>query len=294
MKRCLTQHGEIKMWEIVTSVDKKERAIIVLLDALERNVKAQKAAQDLRAEKLNMTDGMNILLNKLEVFKSEKVDEAYNAYSKFITFQKHSQMTMTDYIVVYEHLYCAMVEHDMKLLDNVQAFKLLDGANLSEDDRKLVLALANDIKLQIMQSALKRLFGVSRDKDGDSSNSLLIKQEEAFYSKKGSFSKGNYKKETHLNPLNKKGEVSHCDICDSKMHWAKNCPHKKSQQVNYIDDEDRRGSDDSEEVNIVLITEYIPLLLRKQSLKQAGAIINMQNNKAIIFDTEVVYSVGDS
>ena len=97
-----------------------------------------------------------------------------------------------------------MVEHDMQLPDNVQAFKLLDGTNLSEDDHKLVLALANDIKLQTMQSALKRLF-VNQDKDGDSSNSLLIKQEEAFYSRKGSFSKGNHKKETSLNPLNKKG-----------------------------------------------------------------------------------------
>ena len=48
---------------------------------------------------------MNILLNKLDVvFKSEKVDEAYNTYSKFITFQIHSEMTMTDYIVEYEHL----------------------------------------------------------------------------------------------------------------------------------------------------------------------------------------------
>ena len=55
------------MWEIVTSVDKKERAIIVLLDALERNVKPEKAVQDSRAEELNMTDGMNIFLNKLDV-----------------------------------------------------------------------------------------------------------------------------------------------------------------------------------------------------------------------------------
>ena len=197
--------NKVKMWEIVTSIDKKERVITVLLDTLEGNVKAEKAVQDLRAEELNTTDGINILLNKLVVFKNEKVDEAYNAYSKFITFQKHSEMIMTDYIVEYEDLHCAMVEHDMQLPDNVQAFKLLDGANLSEDDRKLVLALANDIKLQIMQSALKRLFSVSQDKDGDSSNSLLIKQEEAFYLKKGSFSKGNYKKETSLNPLNKQG-----------------------------------------------------------------------------------------
>ena len=88
--------NKIKMWEIVTSVDQKERAIIVLFDALEGNVKAEKAVQDLRAEELNKTDGMNILLNKLDVvFKSETVDEVY-VYSKFITFQKHSEMTMTD------------------------------------------------------------------------------------------------------------------------------------------------------------------------------------------------------
>ena len=364
--------NKVKMWEIVTSVDKKERVIIVLLDALEGNVKAEKAVQDLRVEELNTTDGTNILSNKLDVvFKSEKVDEACNAYPKFITFQKHSEMTMTD-IVEYEHLYCAMVEHDMQLPDNVQALKLLD---LSEDDRKLVLASANDIKIPTMQSALKCLFSVNQDKDSDSSNSLLIKQE-AFYSKKGSFSKGNHKKETNLNPLNKKGQVLHCVMCDSKMHRAKNCLPKKSQQVNYIDDEDGRDSDDSEEVNIVFITEEvsqhdifiaeaaisaavdtactktaageswfincykkldnillneieicpsktfkfgdgrkvfsfqkvvilvqianhsckisceivkgnIPLLLSKQSLKRAGAIINMQNNEAIIFDTEV-------
>ena len=64
----------------------------------------------------------------------------------------------------------------MQLLDNAQAFKLLDGANLSEDDCKLVLALANDIKLQTMQSALKRLFSLNRDRDGDSSNLLLNKK----------------------------------------------------------------------------------------------------------------------
>ena len=125
MKRCLTQLGKIKLKFGISSLQliKIGRAI-VLLDDLEGNVKTEKAVQDLKAEELNTTDGMNILLNKLDVvFKSEKVDEAYNAYSKFIIFQKHSEMTMTNYIVEYEHLYCAMVEHDMQLSDNVQAFK---------------------------------------------------------------------------------------------------------------------------------------------------------------------------
>ena len=57
---------------------------------------------------------------------------------------------LTECIVEYEHLYCAMFQHDMQIPDNVQVFKLLVGANLSEDDGKLVLLLANDRKLQIM------------------------------------------------------------------------------------------------------------------------------------------------
>ena len=34
------------MWELITSVPKKEQGIIVLLDALEGNVKAEKAVAD--------------------------------------------------------------------------------------------------------------------------------------------------------------------------------------------------------------------------------------------------------
>ena len=76
----------------------------VLLDALKGNVKAEKAVLDLRPVEPNTTGGMKILLNKSDiVFKSEKVHEACNAYFKFITFQKYSEMTMTHYILEYEY-----------------------------------------------------------------------------------------------------------------------------------------------------------------------------------------------
>ena len=44
-------------------------------------------------------------------------------------------MSMNDYILEYEHLYHRMTEHDMKLPDAVLAFKLLDGASLSQEER---------------------------------------------------------------------------------------------------------------------------------------------------------------
>ena len=70
---------------------------------------------------------------------------------------------MTNYKVEYEQLYYAMIEHDMPLPDNIQAFKLFDRANLSEVEHKLTLTLANEIKFDTMKSALKRSFTVNRD-----------------------------------------------------------------------------------------------------------------------------------
>lgn len=55
---------------------------------------------------------------------------------------------MTDYIVEYENLYCSIVEHDEKLLDNGQTCKLLDGANLLQDHCNLVIVSTNDIKFE--------------------------------------------------------------------------------------------------------------------------------------------------
>lgn len=34
------------------------------------------------------------------------------------------------------------------------------------------------------------------------------------------------------NPLDKFGKRSRCAICQSTFHWAKDCPHKKSEQLN--------------------------------------------------------------
>ena len=38
--------NKIEMWALVTSIPKKEQAIVVLLEALDENVKAEKAVSD--------------------------------------------------------------------------------------------------------------------------------------------------------------------------------------------------------------------------------------------------------
>ena len=254
---------KLDMWKIVTTIDKKEQAIIVRLDSFDSHPKAEKAVSELTAAQLNVDYGMKVLEDKLDVvFKKEKIDESYDAYAKFISFQKKDDMSMTDYIMDFDHLNCKMIEYEMKLPDAVLTFKLLDGAKLKEDERKLALTLGSDLKLDTMKSALKRVFEPTCITE---TRVTGIKQEEAFYLNKKNSNRYLTKSGTHsskkqggkINPMNKHGQVSRCLICDSKMHWATQCPHNERKQVAYVSEGTEEVSPDEnyEEANIVLITE---------------------------------------
>ena len=65
--------NKVEMWQLVTSVDKKEQAIVILLQSLEEHSKAEKAASELAAAELHNDNGMKVLFEKLNmVFKVKK------------------------------------------------------------------------------------------------------------------------------------------------------------------------------------------------------------------------------
>ena len=65
------------MWELVTSVEVKEQGIVVLLDSLDGNAKAEKAVSEVTAAELNVENGLNLMLEKLDrVFQEDTIDEA--------------------------------------------------------------------------------------------------------------------------------------------------------------------------------------------------------------------------
>ena len=78
--------SKIEMWTLLTFIPKKEQAIVVSLEALDENVKAEKAVSELTASSPNVDTGLKLWLDKLDLtFKQEKVD-AYSAYSNFLCF----------------------------------------------------------------------------------------------------------------------------------------------------------------------------------------------------------------
>ena len=81
--------NEIDMWKIATAIPKEQQAIIVILESLEGNAKAEKAVSELTATDVNNENGMKLLIEKLsKVFESDKINEAYLVYSRFINFHE--------------------------------------------------------------------------------------------------------------------------------------------------------------------------------------------------------------
>ena len=72
------------MWKLLTSIQAKEPGIVRLLESIDGNAKTKKAVSELTAAELNVENGLNLLLEKLDkVFQEETIDEAY----KLLIFQ---------------------------------------------------------------------------------------------------------------------------------------------------------------------------------------------------------------
>ena len=98
-------------------------------------------------------------------------------------------MSMNDYILEYDHLYHRMTEHDMKLPDAVLAFKLLDGASLSQEERQLALAVGNDLKFLTIKPVLNGVFTKPATEPilSNYMATMQIKQKDVFCNKSGRF-----------------------------------------------------------------------------------------------------------
>ena len=140
----------------------------------------------------------------------------------------------------------------MKILDGVLAYRLLNSANLTNEQKQLVKATISKMDYQIMKDQLKKVF-TSTSTNVDNKNDIdkidvKSEENEVFYTSKnknyrqhnsfrGSFSRNNqnFKNKNYnkkMNPLNNKGEISRCNFCGSKFHLEKNCP-DAAEKYNY-------------------------------------------------------------
>ena len=129
-------------------------------------------------------------------------------------------------------------------------------AGLNQNQKQMTLTIASVLTFKSMKGALKKVFGSENvEKDCNFDNSYLdsqIKHDNVCYTQQPS-----KQKKGKFNPLTKQGVVSRCVICNSKMNWAKDCQHKRSERANTakLNNETEDNPENKiKKANIVLMT----------------------------------------
>ena len=143
----------------------------------------------------------------------------------------------------------------------------------------MCLTLAHGLTFNSMKTALKRIFSDKTNTSKDATNqfeNLNIKQEEQVFVVDQST-----KLRRKINPKDKKGKITRCVICDSKMHTAKIYPDESNYSVVNVAESLSEIEDETvcdEEVNIILMSNEYEMLISEM---ETNAIIDTACMKAV-------------
>ena len=244
---------EIEIWQALTTLDDEKQGPCLYLSL---KGKAREAALELDLAKIKGKDGVKLILQRLdELYLEDTTQTAYLAYQSFETFKRPEDMKMKDYLAKFEHLYTKIKDHQMVLPDGVLAYRVLNSANLTNEQMTLCRATMTELKYDEMVKQLKRLFAdaitsapvgatpaPTKDEpiffnDTADANSVLYgdsRRRTWYRGNGGSRRRGNYNGHQQqrkggsddkgiMNPVDRDGNVTRCRICDSKYHWHSDC-----------------------------------------------------------------------
>ena len=92
-------------------------------------------------------------------------------------FQEH--LTVSEYIIEFEHLYNKAKRRKMELPDGVLTYRFLNRANVSSHHKQLVRATLPELSYQSMKDQLKKMFSDPTNLVSDTKQEQAIKVEPA-------------------------------------------------------------------------------------------------------------------
>ena len=140
-------------------------------------------------EKLTEKTGVNNLIAELDkMYLKDESSKAHETYESFEKFVWPSGMNMSDYFIKFEQLYFKAKSFDMEILEGVLAYRLLNSANLTNEQKQLVKSTVSKIDYQIMKDQLKKVFtstSTNVDKKADTDKiDVKSEEDEVFYTSK--------------------------------------------------------------------------------------------------------------
>ena len=163
--------ADLEIWQMYTDINSRKQGPAVYLSLKGR---ARDAIRGVTTDQIGAEDGVKAIINKLdEVFQSDLNTRAYCAFKDFVNYRRKSGENFAKFIVEYEKHYREISKYKLELPEGVQAFFLLNAANLAKDMEKLARATA-DLTYKDMKDKLMKIFG---DSDASESAAPLVKEE---------------------------------------------------------------------------------------------------------------------
>ena len=160
--KCYTDWLKLlAIWEILTDVDKKKQAPLVLL-SLEGE--AQEAALRVKTDDLTKYDGLKKIIAELDIiYKKDVTINKYNAIEKFESYRRPADVNIRKYLLEFQRRMDKTTELGTEWGDDILAYRLLKNANLSEQNEQLAKATIETLTYEKVKEKLKSIFGDSVD-----------------------------------------------------------------------------------------------------------------------------------
>ena len=233
-------------------------------------------------------NGLDTLINFLDSkLMKDDLSDSLEKFEEFEDFQRVNGQNITEYIAAFDSRYRKMEKFKIKLPSEILAFKLLRRANISKEEKMLVLTGMNYANRETLyeeaKQSLKKFKGDITE--GSISTAASVKLEPAFLAEneeallaagyykqgqgkrsvrtgRGGYSRGGGQRgqgqeaRRKMNPTGPDGKPLTCRVCGSYRHLMKDCPDswENIKKVNIVEDE-----------NVVLFTGY-----NKEEIYQLG------------------------
>lgn len=287
---------ELLAWREVTDLAKEKRGIAIALTLPENHPckLREKVFDEIDLKELKAEKGLDVLIAFLDThLKVDDLSDCFDKYEHFEECKRVEGQSMNDFIAEYDMRNNKIVKKKIILPQEVLAFRLLKCANITREERLLVLTgvdyTQKDTLYEQAKASLKKFKGQQLGSSCVSGDSVPIKLEPAFlaqneeallsagYIKKKQWRnpsfKGDYSqpqrrgresgvipktnRERRVNPDGPDGKPLTCRACGSYRHLLRDCPDswENMSKVNVTESDE----------HVVLFTGY-----NKQEVTQLG------------------------
>lgn len=166
---------ELEAWREITDLAKSKQGIAIALSLPEDSEQGirEKVFDELSIDDLKTDTGLDTLLAFLDTkLKKDDLADMWDKFDDFEEYRREQGQSIADYISKFDHKYKKLLKQKMKLPSEILAFKLLKNANITTDERLLVLTGMNYDEKETLyeqaQASLKKFQGdqVKADRKG--------------------------------------------------------------------------------------------------------------------------------